>query len=238
MSFGENLQFLRKMSNKMTQEELAEKMGVSRQTISKWELNLVYPEMSKMIELCDLFSCSIDQLVREDMNICDEAFSEISMKEVKEFNYVCYAIISRDPENDAITHVTQLANELKITNPDIIGWDFPFISQEQINVFHMHGYTAALILDEETLQNHTEMEVINQKTQKYITLTIKQPFRAPFQLIPNAFKVLQTHMLVNGLKQKQDKNVINNFEKTYELDGVEYMDIFIAVEQLNPKMNV
>lgn len=35
MSFGQNLQFLRKMSNKMTQEELAEKLGVSRQTVSK-----------------------------------------------------------------------------------------------------------------------------------------------------------------------------------------------------------
>lgn len=37
MSIGKNLQYLRKMYNKMTQEELAEKMQVSRQTISKWE---------------------------------------------------------------------------------------------------------------------------------------------------------------------------------------------------------
>ena len=37
MSFGQNIQFLRKMRNKMTQEELAEKLGVSRQTVSKWE---------------------------------------------------------------------------------------------------------------------------------------------------------------------------------------------------------
>ena len=47
MSFGQNLQFLRKMRNKMTQEELAEKMGVSRQTVSKWELDTVSPEMDK-----------------------------------------------------------------------------------------------------------------------------------------------------------------------------------------------
>ncbi len=40
MSLGQNLQFLRKMRNKMTQEELAEKIGVSRQAVSKWELEV------------------------------------------------------------------------------------------------------------------------------------------------------------------------------------------------------
>ena len=67
MSFGQNVQFLRKMRNKMTQEELADKLGVSRQTVSKWELDTAYPEMNKLIELCNLFSCSMDQLVREDI---------------------------------------------------------------------------------------------------------------------------------------------------------------------------
>ena len=50
MSFGQNLQFLRKMHRGMTQEELAEKMGVSRQTISKWEMDSAFPEMEKAIE--------------------------------------------------------------------------------------------------------------------------------------------------------------------------------------------
>lgn len=60
MSFGQNLQFLRKMGNGMTQEELAEKLGVSRQTVSKWELDAGYPEMEKVLELCNLFSCTMD----------------------------------------------------------------------------------------------------------------------------------------------------------------------------------
>ena len=69
MSFGQNLQFLRKMRNSMTQEALADRMGVSRQTVSKWELDSAYPEMDKLIELCALFSCTMDQLIREDLNM-------------------------------------------------------------------------------------------------------------------------------------------------------------------------
>lgn len=51
MSFGTNLQFMRKMYNAMSQEELAEKMEVSRQTISKWEMDNAFPEMEKAIAL-------------------------------------------------------------------------------------------------------------------------------------------------------------------------------------------
>ncbi|WP_322545952.1 helix-turn-helix transcriptional regulator [Clostridium perfringens] len=55
MSFGQNLQFLRKMHERMTQDELAEKINVSRQTISKWEMDSAFPEMEKAITLCKLF---------------------------------------------------------------------------------------------------------------------------------------------------------------------------------------
>ncbi len=97
MGFGQNLQFLRKMRNKMTQEELAEKLGVSRQTVSKWELDAVYPEMDKVIELCKLFSCTMDELVRGDMNVPDEAYSDIRFEDVEAFSYASYAAISKEP---------------------------------------------------------------------------------------------------------------------------------------------
>ena len=60
MSFCQNVQYLRRMRNRMTQEALAEKLNVSRQTVSKWELDMAYPEMNKLLELCDLFCCSMD----------------------------------------------------------------------------------------------------------------------------------------------------------------------------------
>ncbi len=66
MSFGDNLRFLR-TNREMTQEELAERMAVSRQTVSKWESDNAYPEMEKLIALCELFSCTMDALVRGDL---------------------------------------------------------------------------------------------------------------------------------------------------------------------------
>lgn len=230
MSFGQNLQFLRKMRNKMTQEELAEKLAVSRQTVSKWELDTAYPEINKLVELCNLFSCSMDELVREDMNVSDEAYSDIRFEMVEAFRYMKYAVISTEPEDDALNHVRVWAKELNIQNPEIIGWDFPLLSQEQINVLNMHGYEAALILNNEVTIDDAKTEVIKQENQKYIAITIKQPEVAPFRLIPNAYKVLMTHMKINGIKHKEDKKIISCFEKEYDVEGVHYMDVYIAVE--------
>lgn len=66
--FGENLQFYRKREN-ITQEQLAEKLEVSRQTISKWEAGNSYAEMDKLLQLCDLFSCDMDTLLRRDASV-------------------------------------------------------------------------------------------------------------------------------------------------------------------------
>lgn len=66
MSFGTNLQYVRKKKG-MTQESLAETLDVSRQTISKWESDSAFPETDKIIALCDLFSCNMDELIRGDM---------------------------------------------------------------------------------------------------------------------------------------------------------------------------
>lgn len=232
MSFGQNLQFLRKMSNKMTQEELAEKLGVSRQTVSKWELDIGYPEMEKVIELCNLFSCSMDQLVRENINISDEAYSDIRMEEVKAFRYIKYAVVSVEPEEDAIRHVSQWAEDLNISKPEIIGWDFPVVSQEQTNVYNMHGYAAALILENEVRIDDERLDVICQEKQKYIAITINlsQSSLSAFRLIPDAYKVLMTHMKMNGIKQKRDKKVLDCFEREYDVERVHYMDVYIAVE--------
>lgn len=66
MSFRDNLQHLRATRN-MTQEQLAMLLGVSRQSVTKWEAEKSYPEMDKLIKICQLFECSLDDLVQGDL---------------------------------------------------------------------------------------------------------------------------------------------------------------------------
>jgi len=63
MNFGSNLQYLRMIHQNMTQEELASQLDVSRQTISKWELNQGNPELGKLQEICTLFNCTADDIL-------------------------------------------------------------------------------------------------------------------------------------------------------------------------------
>lgn len=66
MKFGENLQKLRKEQG-ISQEQLAEKLGVTRQSVSKWESGSSYPEMDKIVALCNLFHCDLDVLINKDV---------------------------------------------------------------------------------------------------------------------------------------------------------------------------
>jgi len=230
MSFGQNLQFLRKMRNRMTQEQLAEKMNVSRQTVSKWELDVAYPEIGKVVELCRLFCCTMDELIRDDLTLPDESYSNMRTEYLEPLRCIRYAVVSREPEADALSHVSAWARQLNLPDAKIIGWDFPVVSQEQINVHHMHGYAAALILPDGPEPQDLPAEIFSQPRQKYVAITIRDPHIAPFRLIPNAYKTLNTYMKTNGLTHDSRREILSCFEKEYDLDGVHYMDVYIAVQ--------
>ena len=62
MTIADKIKKLRK-DNNMTQEDLAEKMNVSRQTISKWETNIVIPDANNIVSICKLFNITTDELL-------------------------------------------------------------------------------------------------------------------------------------------------------------------------------
>jgi len=82
MKFGGNLKNLRKRK-KLSQEKLAEKVGVSRQSVSKWETGDAYPEMNNILELCKIFHCHINDLVNDSIIDIDSLDDEVKMNVVK-----------------------------------------------------------------------------------------------------------------------------------------------------------
>lgn len=64
MIFAEKLKLIRKNEG-FTQEELAEKLAVSRQAVAKWEAGQVYPDISNLIQISNLFHVTVDYLVRD-----------------------------------------------------------------------------------------------------------------------------------------------------------------------------
>lgn len=66
MAFGERLQEVRKRSG-LTQEEFAEQLQVSRQSVSRWESGRGYPEMEKIIFICNRYGVTMDGLFKEEV---------------------------------------------------------------------------------------------------------------------------------------------------------------------------
>lgn len=66
MNLSDNLKKIRKEHN-LSQEQLAERLGVSRQSVSKWESSQAYPEMDKMLQLCQMFNLNMDDLLNQDI---------------------------------------------------------------------------------------------------------------------------------------------------------------------------
>lgn len=79
-------------SMNLSQEELAEKIYVTRQTISNWENSKSYPDIHSLLMLSSLFNISLDQLIKGDINIMKK---EINQADLKKFNHygVVYTIL-------------------------------------------------------------------------------------------------------------------------------------------------
>ena len=78
MTLGQKITNLRKARG-MTQEELSESIGVTRQTISKWELDTSTPDLDYLCRLCDLFGVTADYLIRPEKEIVESAPSAIPL---------------------------------------------------------------------------------------------------------------------------------------------------------------
>ncbi len=94
MTFGEKLSKFRKENN-YTQEQLAEILGVSRQSVSKWESDIAYPETDKLICLARLFKCSTDYFLMYDsekLSLENNRSAVYDTKQSKIIGYILFAV--------------------------------------------------------------------------------------------------------------------------------------------------
>ncbi|MGN0203978.1 MAG: helix-turn-helix domain-containing protein [Coprococcus sp.] len=236
MSLGKNIQHLRKQK-KFTQEQLAETLSVSRQTISKWEADEIVPELNKLIVLSDLFSCKLDALVRENLSNHDEIYSEITVKRVQGFRMARYVMVTPNPEADVNRYMDNWARHsgLLAIDPDAkrIGWDFPFVSSELKNRFGLRGYVAAYILPDGFDSSCPGVEYAVQAEADYAVITVYDPFVAAFERIPNAYKKIMEYLQANGFREKPKDDILSCFEYVYEVNGTTCMDVYIHVDSVS-----
>ena len=80
MKIGGKIANARRCEN-LTQEQLAEMLGVSRQSISKWELDVAYPEMDNLVKLAEILHINCDYLLKDGVN--DKGEKVIKVEAVK-----------------------------------------------------------------------------------------------------------------------------------------------------------
>lgn len=131
MSLGKNIQKIRK-ENKLSQEQLAQKCNVSRQTISRWESDEVLPDTNNLIILAKLFNVTLDSIVFDEKNEEHNYVKKSKWKSLgiislfinfiliigliitlnpfsisKEIDGMYYTTIAENPELDLIVDITE-----------------------------------------------------------------------------------------------------------------------------------
>jgi len=162
-----------------------------------------------------------------------EIYSEVRIKIIPEMTLAQYAVVSLSPEIDASVHMLRWAERHSLAGekgdgPRIIGWDFPFVSAEQRDVFGMRGYVAACVLPAGFSADGEDAEIVKVAENRYAYITVRQPREDSLRRIPNSYKRIFEYIERNGLKQAWDARV--SFEEEYASDGQSYMDIHVPIE--------
>lgn len=233
MFLGTNLQYLRRRNNGMTQEKLAQRMGVSRQTISKWESGEAYPEVGNLMELCEIFSCKLDELLREDLTALPSSTVRLVM--VERFRMAQYVIISTQAKKDVLSFMDNWARESGLLSypgyvPQRIHWGFPYVSAEQKNRFGLRGYAAVYILPEGFVAESGGVEIKEQKAASYAVMTLHANKSNDIPDATQVYPQIIEYLSRAGVSRSATEGYLPCFEREYEKDGLVYKDVFVHCE--------
>lgn len=180
LKIGRKLKELR-TAHGYTQEELSTILNVSRSTISSWEINRTYPDLSMLVSLSELYNITVDQLLSEDDQLVDTMTTQAKKNRLFKkiiftlvITLISFAIIvvfllkgNSTPDEPKITHY-EFSDYSKIVTKDQ--------SEENIAYFYNGNFVGEII---DTLPDGTETTliqpaIINSMYKKEVTLKIKR----------------------------------------------------------------
>ena len=170
---------LRKKNN-LSQEQLAEKVGVARQTISKWELGETSPDIKQAKELSNIFNVSLDELTGNDIKDVmikkidnTENLSKIILKILKYlgiiiavivvidiFSFILFAILKKDS-------VTKLSETIEISCS--VNEDDYLISIGNDGYYNCSNCNKKIQKDLKNIIDYSDLKISNKKINKYFT---------------------------------------------------------------------
>lgn len=93
MTIGKNIESLR-LKKKLTQEKLAEKLGITRQTLSNWEGNITSPDLKQAKKLSNIFNISLDELVGNELNVIQEKLINTEKLNIKQIRFIKVLLVT------------------------------------------------------------------------------------------------------------------------------------------------
>ena len=154
--------------------------------------------------------------------------SEIRVVSLDRFRVARYVVISPDPEEMVIAYMDEWAKKSGLLNQPSyrkkrIGWDFPFVTEEQQKNFGLRGYVSAYVIPDDFVPACGGAELAFVEADTYAVVTITDPHSDSFATIPRAYG-----MLIDYAKPVSWENRLA-FEEEYDKDGVHYMDVYVPM---------
>lgn len=219
MKFNFKIQELRK-KKELSQEKLAEIIGVSRQSVAKWESGNTYPEVDKLIVISDLFGVSIDKLLKEIEDECSrKEIKSVNSKDDKIINFLCeakkvtYAGHGKEVEPSRPNSHDLIHCEDNYKYIDTYLGGERFIGEEALwiddNPYWAMNYSGRIL--DEAFSGSFLKEVLSKVTKEY-------PYRGPLVYQNGDYKY---HCIING-----EFEWFNGYEEIYFNDKKIYECIF------------
>ena len=223
MYFSSNLQILRKRCG-MTQEKLADRLGVSRQAISKWESGETVPEISTLLQLAQLFSCTLDDLLQQDLSF---PRSPVQIVTVKGFRMAKYRVISPNARQDVLTLLDHWAAGQGLVQPTILFWRFPYVTEEQQHRFSLEGFEAACVLPERFTPAASAIPITCQTDCTYAMLTLEDPSSHRRSQIPQGIRAIVEALQEKGIRKTAEEGFLPAFERCVVRDGKTVTELYL-----------